>query len=133
MTFSQGISKTTSDSVSVRCLTNEQMKVINGVFLDYDYCQQENIALNKIINTQDTMLKSKIELEQLYKQQALYNENLQYQLTASINTQIQRFNALESTFKSQNKQQKRKGIAIGSGLGIGLSLTLALLIFQISK
>ena len=55
-----------------------------------------------------------------------YNEELKYQLTASINTQIQMFNALESSIKKDAKQQKRKGIAIGSSLGIGLSLTLGL-------
>ena len=54
----------------------------------------------------------------MYKKQDEYNEELKYQLTASINTQIQRFNALESSIKRDAKQQKRKGIAIGSSLGI---------------
>ena len=131
--YSQTISKNAVNDTAKRCFTNEQMRVINGVFIDLDECEQETKILNKIITIQDSMLQSKIDLEALYKKQTDYNEELKYQLTASINTQIQRFNALESTFKSQNKQQKRKGIAIGSGLGIGLSLTLALLIFQISK
>ena len=77
-------------------------------------------------------LKS-VGLVAMYKKQDEYNEELKYQLTASINTQIQRFNALESSIKRDAKQQKRKGIAIGSSLGIGLSLTLGLLIFQIIK
>ena len=128
-TFSQTISK----KDSVKCLTNEQIKIINNVFLDLDECEQEVLALGKIVTIQDTMLKSKIDLLAMYKKQDEYNEELKYQLTASINTQIQRFNALESAIKKDAKQQKRKGIAIGSSLGIGLSLTLGLLIFQIIK
>lgn len=128
-TFSQTISK----KDSVKCLTNEQIKIINNVFLDLDECEQEVLALGKIVTIQDTMLKSKIDLLAMYKKQDEYNEELKYQLTASINTQIQRFNALESSIKNDAKQQKRKGIAIGSSLGIGLSLTLGLLIFQIIK
>ena len=128
-TFSQIILK----KDSVKCLTNEQIKVINNVFLDLDECEQELLALGKIVTIQDTMLKSKIDLVAMYKKQDEYNEELKYQLTASINTQIQRFNALESSIKRDAKQQKRKGIAIGSSLGIGLSLTLGLLIFQIIK
>ena len=129
LTFSQQKSK----QDSVKCLTNEQIKVVNKVFVDLEVCEQENAALNKIIIAQDTMLKSKIDLVAMYKKQDEYNEELKYQLTASINTQIQRFNALESSIKKDAKQQKRKGIAIGSSLGIGLSLMLGLLIFQITK
>lgn len=103
------------------------------MFLDLDECEQEVEALGRIVAIQDTMLKSKIDLVAMYKKQDEYNEELKYQLTASINTQIQRFNALESAIKNDAKQQKRKGIAIGSSLGIGLSLTLGLLIFQIIK
>ena len=125
-TFSQIILK----KDSVKCLTNEQIKVINNVFLDLDECEQEVEALGKIVTIQDTMLKSKIDLLAMYKKQYEYNEELKYQLTASINTQIQRFNALESSIKKDAKQQKRKGITIGSSLGIGLSLTLGLLIFH---
>ena len=128
-TFSQIILK----KDSVKCLTNEQIKTINNVFLDLDECEQEVEALGKIVTIQDTMLKSKIDLLAIYKKQDEYNEELKYQLTASINTQIQRFNALESSIKNDAKQQKRKGIAIGSSLGIGLSLMLGLLIFQITK
>ena len=128
-TFSQIILK----KDSVKCLTNEQIKTINNVFLDLDECEQEVEALGRIVAIQDTMLKSKIDLVAMYKKQDEYNEELKYQLTASINTQIQRFNALESAIKKDAKQQKRKGIAIGSSLGIGLSLTLGLLIFQIIK
>ena len=98
-----------------------------------DEGEQEVEALGRIVAIQDTMLKSKIDLVEMYKKQDEYNEELKYQLTASINTQIQRFNALESSIKRDAKQQKRKGIAIGSSLGIGLSLTLGLLIFQIIK
>ena len=112
-TFSQIILK----KDSVKCLTNEQIKVINNVFLDLDECEQELLALGKIVTIQDTMLKSKIDLVAMYKKQDEYNEELKYQLTASINTQIQRFNALESSIKKDAKQQKRKGIAIGSSLG----------------
>lgn len=128
-TFSQIILK----KDSVKCLTNEQIKIINNVFLDLDECEQEVLALGKIVTIQDTMLKSKIDLVAMYKKQDEYNEELKYQLTASINTQIQRFNTLESYIKKDAKQQKRKGIAIGTSLGIGLSLMLGLLIFQITK
>ena len=94
-TFSQIILK----KDSVKCLTNEQIKIINNVFLDLDECEQEVLALGKIVTIQDTMLKSKIDLLAMYKKQYEYNEELKYQLTASINTQIQRFNALESSIK----------------------------------
>ena len=98
-TFSQTISK----KDSVKCLTNEQIKVINNVFLDLDECEQELLALGKIVTIQDTMLKSKIDLLAMYKKQYEYNEELKYQLTASINTQIQRFNALEKVIEQHKK------------------------------
>lgn len=114
-------------------MTNEQIKVVNKVFVDLEVCEQENAALNKIIIAQDTMLKSKIELQELYKKQADYNEELKYQLTAAINTQIQRFNILESAYKQQVKQQKKRSIITGTSLGIGLSISLVVVIFQILK
>ena len=54
-------------------LTNEQIKVINNVFLDLDECEQELLALGKIVAIQDTMLKSKIDLVAMYKKQDEYN------------------------------------------------------------
>lgn len=131
--YSQTISKNAVNDTAKRCFTNEQMRVINGVFIDLDECEQETKILNKIITIQDSMLQSKIDLEALYKKQTDYNEELKYQLTASINTQIQRYNALESTFKQKAKEQKRKGILIGTTMAFGFTLTLGLLIFQIIK
>ena len=94
--YSQTISKNAVNDTAKRCFTNEQMRVINGVFIDLDECEQETKILNRIITVQDSMLQSKIDLEALYKKQTDYNEELKYQLTASINTQIQRYNALEN-------------------------------------
>ena len=44
-TFSQIILK----KDSVKCLTNEQIKAINNVFLDLDECEQEVEALGMIL------------------------------------------------------------------------------------
>ena len=37
------------------------------MFLDLDECEQEVLALGKIVTIQDTMLKSKIDLLAMYK------------------------------------------------------------------
>lgn len=132
MTFSQTISKKEL-SDSVRCLNNQQLQIINGVFIDLDDCEKENISLNKIITVQDTLLKSKLEIQEWYKRQNEFNEDLKYQLTASINTQIQRFNVLENAYKQQSKQQKKRSIITGGTIGIGLAVTLAIVIFKILK
>lgn len=130
--FSQITSKQ-GKSDTVKCFTNSDMQVINGVFIDLDDCEKEVIALGKIVMIQDTMLKSKIELQQLYKQQADYNEDLKYQLTAAINTQIQKFNILESAYKAQARKEKKRSIITGTSLGLGLSFSLAVIIFQVLK
>lgn len=132
MTFSQTISKKEL-SDSVRCLNNQQLQIINGVFIDLDDCEKENISLNKIITVQDTLLKSKLEIQEWYKRQNEFNEDLKYQLTASINTQIQRFNVLESEYKRQAKQQKKRSLITGTTIGLGLTITLAIIAYQIAK
>ncbi len=126
MTYSQ----TTSRKDSVKCLTNEQIKVINNTFVDLDACEQENKALSQIISVQDTMLKSKIELQKIYDKQIEWNDELKYQLTSAFNLQVQRYHALENSIKQAEKKQKRK--RLGLGLGIGIAIT-GLLIFQIIK
>ncbi|OQC41895.1 MAG: hypothetical protein BWX61_01398 [Bacteroidetes bacterium ADurb.Bin035] len=115
---------------SVKCLTNEQIKVINNTFVDLDACEQENKALSLIISVQDTMLKSKIELQKIYDKQIEWNDELKYQLTSAFNLQVQRYHALENSIKQAEKKQKRK--RLGLGLGIGIAIT-GLLIFQIIK
>jgi hypothetical protein len=109
------------------------MQIINGVFIDLEDCENQNIALSKIITIQDTLLKSKIEMQELYQKQNEYNEELKYQLTASINTQIQRFNVLESAYKYENRRQKKRSIITGTSMGIGLALTFGIVIFQLLK
>lgn len=120
-------------SDSTVCLDMYEMRIVNGAFIDLDDCEQENISLKKIIVSQDTIIKSKIELQDLYKKQNDYNEDLKYQLTASINTQIQRFNVFESAYKQQSKQQKKRSIITGGTIGIGLAVTLAIVIFKVLK
>lgn len=132
-TLCQTISKNGQKSDSVKCFTNSDMQVINGVFIDLDDCENEVIALGKIVSIQDTLLKSKVEIEELYRKQNDYNEELKYQLTASINTQIQRFNVLESAYKYQNRVQKKRSIITGTSMGIGLMLTFGIVIFQLLK
>lgn len=126
LTFSQA----TLRKDSVKCLTNKQIKVINNTFVDLDACEQENKALSLIISVQDTMLKSKIELQKIYDKQIEWNDELKYQLTSAFNLQVQRYHALENSIKQAEKKQKRK--RLGLGLGIGIAIT-GLLIFQIIK
>lgn len=123
-------SQSTLRKDSVKCLTNEQIKVINNTFVDLDACEQENKALSLIISVQDTMLKSKIELQKIYDKQIEWNDELKYQLTSAFNLQVQRYHALENSIKQAEKKQKRK--RLGLGLGIGIAIT-GLLIFQIIK
>ena len=93
-TFSQIISK----KDSVKCLTNEQIKIINNVFLDLDECEQEVLALGKIVTIQDTMLKSKIDLLAIYKKQDEYNEELKYQLR-----EVEKFFSWYNKIKTMNE------------------------------
>lgn len=132
MTFSQTISKK-EVSDSVRCLNNQQLQIINGVFIDLDDCEKENISLNKIITVQDTLLKSKLEIQEGYKRQNEFNEDLKYQLTASINTQIQRFNVLESEYKRQAKQNKKRSLITGTTIAGVVLVTFGVVIFKILK
>ena len=103
------------------------------MFLDLDECEQEVEALGRIVAIQDTMLKSKIALQELYQKQSDYNEDLKYQLTAALNTQVQKFNMIEAAYKAQSKAQKKRGLLTGSLLGIGLSVCLAVAVIRLVK
>jgi hypothetical protein len=58
---------------------------------------------------------------------------LKKELKESIILQNQRFDILESAYKQQSKQQKKRSIITGGTIGIGLAVTLAIVIFKVLK
>lgn len=122
-----------SNSDTIVAFTPLQAKEYRLLLLDIDDCKSNLEDANRIIVLQDSSLQSKKQLIGLFEKQSEYNEELKYQLTAAVNTQIQRFNVLESAYKSEQKQQKKKKALIGSAMGIGLCLSIGVLVFQIIK
>lgn len=122
-----------SNGDTIVAFTPLQAKEYRLLLLDIDDCKSNLEDANRIIVLQDSSLQSKKQLIGLFEKQSEYNEELKYQLTAAINTQIQRFNVLESAYKSEQKQQKKKKAIIGSAMGIGLCLSIGVLVFQIIK
>lgn len=122
-----------SNGDTIVAFTPLQAKEYRLLLLDIDDCKSNLEDANRIIVLQDSSLQSKKQLLALFEKQSEYNEELKYQLTAAVNTQIQRFNVLESAYKSEQKQQKKKKALIGSAMGIGLCLSIGVLVFQIIK
>lgn len=122
-----------SNGDTIVAFTPLQAKEYRLLLLDIDDCKSNLEDANRIIVLQDSSLQSKKQLIGLFEKQSEYNEELKYQLTAAVNTQIQRFNVLESAYKSEQKQQKKKKAIIGSAMGIGLCLSIGVLVFQIIK
>lgn len=122
-----------SNGDTIVAFTPLQAKEYRLLLLDIDDCKSNLEDANRIIVLQDSSLQSKKQLIGLFEKQSEYNEELKYQLTAAVNTQIQRFNVLESAYKSEQKQQKKKKALIGSAMGIGLCLSIGVLVFQIIK
>ena len=122
-----------SNGDTIVAFTPLQAKEYRLLLLDIDDCKSNLEDANRVIVLQDSSLQSKKQLIGLFEKQSEYNEELKYQLTAAVNTQIQRFNVLESAYKSEQKQQKKKKAIIGSAMGIGLCLSIGVLVFQIIK
>lgn len=122
-----------SNGDTIVAFTPLQAKEYRLLLLDIDDCKSNLEDANRIIVLQVSSLQSKKQLIGLFEKQSEYNEELKYQLTAAVNTQIQRFNVLESAYKSEQKQQKKKKAIIGSAMGIGLCLSIGVLVFQIIK
>lgn len=122
-----------SNGDTIVAFTQLQAKEYRLLLLDADDCKSNLADANRIIVLQDSSLQSKKQLIGLFEKQAKYNDELKIQLTAAVNTQIQRFEMLESAYKLEQKQQKKKKALIGSSIGIGLTLSFAFFVFQIIK
>ena len=110
-----------------------EMHIVNGAFIDLDDCERDVILLSKKVQVLDTLLKSKVELQDGFKKQEKLNQELKKELKESIILQNQRFDILESAYKQQSKQQKKRSIITGGTIGIGLAVTLAIVIFKVLK
>jgi len=122
-----------SNGDTIVAFTPLQAKEYRLLLLDVDDCKSNLADANRMIVLQDSSIQSKKELIGLFEKQNKINKELHLQLTASVNTQIQKFEVLEAAYKSEQKQQKKKKVLIGSSNGIGLTLSLAFLVFQIIK
>lgn len=110
-----------------------EMRIVNGAFIDLDDCERDVILLSKKVQVLDTLLKSKVELQDGFKKQEKLNQELKKELKESIILQNQRFDILESAYKQQSKQQKKRSIITGTSIGGVVLVTFGVVIFQILK
>lgn len=109
------------------------MHIVNGAFIDLDDCERDVILLSKKVQVLDTLLKSKVELQDGFKKQEKLNQELKKELKESIILQNQRFDILESAYKQQYKQQKKRSIITGTSIGGVVLVTFGVVIFKILK
>ena len=56
------------------------MHIVNGAFIDLDDCERDVILLSKKVQVLDTLLKSKVELQDGFKKQEKLNQELKKEL-----------------------------------------------------
>ena len=125
--------KEVKNTDSLECLDLEEMHIVNGAFIDLDDCERDVILLSKKVQVLDTLLKSKVELQDGFKKQEKLNQELKKELKESIILQNQRFDILESAYKQQSKQQKKRSIITGTSIGGVVLVTFGVVIFKILK
>lgn len=113
---------------TVKCLTNAQLKVINGVFLDLDYCEQINDSLCKIIELQDTLIISHAEVIQAFKSQSYEVKQLRYEFKESKSLYEMRLEELKLDNKKLEKQITKQSRKLGFSLG---AITFTAIIFSL--
>lgn len=129
-TLKKEVAKSNDSTV---CLDMYEMHIVNGAFIDLDDCERDVILLSKKVQVLDTLLKSKVELQDGFKKQEKLNQELKKELKESIILQNQRFDILESAYKQQSKQQKKRSIITGTSIGGVVLVTFGVVIFQILK
>lgn len=129
-TLKKEVAKSNDSTV---CLDMYEMHIVNGAFIDLDDCERDVILLSKKVQVLDTLLKSKVELQDGFKKQEKLNQELKKELKESIILQNQRFDILESAYKQQYKQQKKRSIITGTSIGGVVLVTFGVVIFQILK
>lgn len=125
--------KEVKNTDSTVCLDMYEMRIVNGAFIDLDDCERDVILLSKKVQVLDTLLKSKVELQDGFKKQEKLNQELKKELKESIILQNQRFDILESAYKQQSKQQKKRSIITGTSIGGVVLVTFGVVIFKILK
>lgn len=130
---SQTISRQEKRADSLRCFSNDDMKVINGVFVDLDDCEAERDTLYKIISLKNEMLKSKIDLIDTYKQQESILVSLKTELHKNVDFANQISDLLSKEYKEQNKKMKKQNNKIAGCLGAGVALGLLFGLLNIFK
>lgn len=129
-TLKKEVAKSNDSTV---CLDMYEMHIVNGAFIDLDDCERDVILLSKKVQVLDTLLKSKVELQDGFKKQEKLNQELKKELKESIILQNQRFDILESAYKQQSKQQKKRSIITGTSIGGVVLVTFGVVIFKILK
>ena len=129
-TLKKEVAKSNDSTV---CLDMYEMHIVNGAFIDLDDCERDVILLSKKVQVLDTLLKSKVELQDGFKKQEKLNQELKKELKESIILQNQRFDILESAYKQQSKQQKKRSIITGTSIGGAVLVTFGVVIFKILK
>lgn len=122
-----------SNGDTVVAFTPLQAKNYRLLLVDLEECNINLKDANSIITLQDSSLRSKKELISLFDKQAEYNEELKYQLTASINTQIQRFNILEANYKADAKKWKWQGVKVGVPIGTTVAVIVIVTLLKTFK
>ena len=106
-----------------------QAKSFRLLLIDLDDCKGENLGLKQIVEYQQEVITSKVELQDLFVAQNKHNEQLNVSLIRAIETQSQKYEILQDAYKTQSKQIKRQGLKFGASIGCvtGVAILLGLL------
>ena len=118
---------------TVICSTVDQQKKYLGWKVSLDECSELSANKDRTIYLMDSLIKSQNKLITTYDFQRSYSLELSKKNNELIKIKDDKYNALETAYKSQLKKEKKRKIITGITTGGGLVIIGGLLIYKIIK
>ena len=118
---------------TVICSTVGQQKKYLEWKVSYDECEEIAAKNVKTFMLMDSVIKSQNKLITTYDAQRTYNAELSKRNDELLKVKDEKYNALETAYKSQLKKEKKRKIVTGLTTGSGLVIIGGLLIWKVLK
>ena len=118
---------------TVICSTVDQQKKYLGWKVSLDECSELSANKDRTIYLMDSLIKSQNKLITTYDFQRSYTTELSKRNDELLKVKDDKYNALETAYKSQLKKEKKRKIITGITTGGGLVIIGGLLIYKIIK
>ena len=118
---------------TVICSTVGQQKKYLEWKVSFDECSELLVNKDRTIYLMDSLIKSQNKLITIYDFQRSYTTELSKKNDELIKIKDDKYNALETAYKSQLKKEKKRKIVTGLTTGSGLVIIGGLLIWKVLK